>query len=87
MQLVEDTPSQVQAGGVPHPAGRYPIPGRGGGRHPISGLEGGTPPIQDWMGYSHPGLDGVHPSPPPSGDSSIASTCYAAGGMPLAFTQ
>ena len=37
----------------------------------------GTPPP--------PGLDGVHP--PPIRQSSIASTCYAAGGMPLAFTQ
>ena len=36
----------------------------------------GYPPlIQDWMGY------------PPIRQSSIASTCYTAGGIPLAFTQ
>ena len=37
----------------------------------------GYPPlIEDWMGY-----------PPPISQSSIASTCFAADGMPLAFTQ
>ena len=37
------------------------------------------PPHRDWMGY---------PPPPPIGrQSSIASTCYAEGSMPLAFTQ
>ena len=36
----------------------------------------GTPPVQDWMGY-----------PRPIRQSSITSTCYVAGGMPLAFTQ
>ena len=65
----------------------------GGGR--------GTPgtPHHDWMGYPPPWLDGVPPTTmtgrstpltlwldgvPPT---SIASTCYTAGGMPLAFTQ
>ena len=33
-----------------------------------------------------PGLDGV-PHPPVRRQSSIASTYYVAGGMPLAFTQ
>ena len=47
-------------------------------------------PDQVWMvgGYPQyplpPGLDGVPPSP--IRQSSIASTCYAAGGVPLAFT-
>ena len=58
-------------------------------------------PSQAWMvgghpGYPQPGLDGggVPPTtktgwgtPPPIKQSSIASTCYAASGMPLAFTQ
>ena len=50
----------------------------GGTPHP--GLDG-VPPgpdLQDWMGY---------PPPPARRQSSIASTSYAAGGMPLAFTQ
>ena len=33
-----------------------------------------------------PGLDD-RGTPPPIRQSSIASTCYAAGGVPLAFTQ
>ena len=47
----------------------------------------GTP--QPWMGYPRgPGM-GYPPNlgwdtPPPPG---IGSTCYVAGGMPLAFTQ
>ena len=53
----------------------------------------GYPPGQDWVGYP-PGLDEVPPSPTqdwmayhPPLDSSIVSTCYAAGSMSLAFTQ
>ena len=57
-----------------------------GGGYPPSqlGLDGvppptrtgwGTPPGQDWMGY------------PPIRQSSKVSTCYAAGSVPLAFTQ
>ena len=41
-------------------------------------------------GVSQPGLDGgrVPQYPPtPIRQSSVASTCCAAGGMPLAFTQ
>ena len=38
-------------------------------------LRWGTPPLPE-MGY-----------PPPITQSSIASTCYAVGGVPLAFTQ
>ena len=40
------------------------------------GQYGGYPPIQDWMEY-----------PPPPTQDSEACTYYAAGGMPLAFTQ
>ena len=68
------TPSQVQTG-VPHPRSRQ---GGGTPTH-TSRTRWGIPPLQDWVGYPHP--------PPQSGDSSISSTCYAAGGMPLAFTQ
>ena len=50
---------------------------------------GGVPP-QTWDGVPPQTWDGVPPRtwdgvPPPTWD--IASTCYAAGGMPLAFTQ
>ena len=51
---------------------------------PQLGLDdGGTPPHQD-LARVPPGMG--YP-PPPTRQSSIASTCYAAGGMPLAFTQ
>ena len=75
IQLTGGTQSQVQAGvplpangvphsadgGVPHPAGSYPIldpgggipPSRGGESHPRS--KWGSPPIQDWMGYPQSG--------------------------------
>ena len=93
-------PSQVWMGEVPNPRcgrGRYPLPGLDGGGgvpHPV--LDGG---VQDWMGYPHPNHYWMgypppvqdwkgYPSPPPVGrQSTIASTCYAAGGMRLAFTQ
>ena len=95
------TPSQVWLGGYPIPGlgGRgYPIlgldgvppptrsgwgtslprPGMGYPPRPGTGNPPGTweglPPLQTW--------DWV---PPPTWD--IASTCYVAGGMPLAFTQ
>ena len=65
----------------------------GGGPHPRSGhtpfqvqMGGGEYSLRSGWGVPPcPGLDGVHP--PPSGQISIASTCYAAGGVPLAFTQ
>ena len=71
------TPSQVWVGGVPHlRSGGYPM-SRG---YPMSGaypIYGGVPHVR-----------GGTPSPgPPIAQSSIASTCYAAGGLPLAFTQ
>ena len=77
-------------GGTPNSdlGGGYPFPGLGGGGtpsqvwtgggYPISGLDGGG------GGVSQPGLDDGVPCPPPT---CIASTCYAASGMPLAFTQ
>ena len=50
--------------------------------HTQPGLDGGgvhqVLPCQDWMGTS---------PPTPIRQSSIASTCYSANGMPLAFTQ
>ena len=84
------TPFPGQDGGVPNPRsgqGDDPIPGQDGTpirngwgtpcqdwmEYPPSGLDGGTP-HQDWMGY-----------PPHQGIGRQSS--YAAGGMPLAFTQ
>ena len=54
---------------------------------PLSGWDE-VPPHRDWLGYPLPPLrlDGV-PSSPIERQSSIASTCYMAGGMPRAFTQ
>ena len=61
----------------------YPIPGLGWGL-PQPGLDGW------YLGYPPPagsgwweGTQGM----PPTRQSSIASTCYAAGGMPLAFRK
>ena len=87
----------IQLMGVPYLRSRwgYPISGldRGvplwpglDGVPPWPGLDGVPPSGQDWMGYPpppQPELDGV----PPHRQSSIVSTCYVAGGMPLAFTQ
>ena len=81
-------------GGVPCPrsgwwgGGGYPIPVVGGTPRP--GLDR-VPPGQVWMdgeggAVPHPCGGGGTP-PPPIRQSSIASTCYTAGGMPLAFTQ
>ena len=58
--------------GTPQPGMGYP-PGPGMGYPPRPGI--GSPFPQTW--------DGV----PPPRQVSIANTCYAAGGMPLAFTQ
>ena len=79
-RLGRGTPSQVWVGG-------YPIPGLDGGGYP-----GYPPPGQVWMvvGYPWPGLDGgvgTWGTPPPIRQSSLANTCYSAGGLPLAFTQ
>ena len=43
----------------------------------------GVPTIKTWLGYPHPMMG----YPLLTRQSSIASTCYAAGSMPLAFTQ
>ena len=72
------------AGGYPHSAdGRYPHLADQEGGVPPSFLAGmGYPILPDW-GWDWMGV-------PPSQvrrQSSRASTCYAAGGMPLAFTQ
>ena len=71
------TPSQVCRGGVPHlrsEVGGYPISGLGG--VPQSGLDGGYPGYPPTLRWGTPPRQ-----------ISIASTCYAVGGMPLAFTQ
>ena len=49
----------------------------------------GIPPGQDWMVTVHPPTRTEWGTPPPPirRQSSIANTCYAAGGMPLALTQ
>ena len=85
------------AEGVPHPRSGF-----GGGGVALSSWLGGTLLSGPGMGYplSRSGprsgwgyprqLVGVPPSPPPphlGRQSSIASTCYAAGGMILSFTQ
>ena len=61
--------------GVPHSqvqAGGYPIPGPVGGT-PFPGTGGGVPFPRSRWGVPH--------------QTSTACTCYAAGSMPLAFTQ
>ena len=77
--------SHLQGGGYPVPGlwvRGYPIPGLGRGYPPArSGRWGGGVP---WVPPTTRTGWGTHP---PSRQSSIASTCYAAGGMPLAFTQ
>ena len=81
--------------------GGYPIPGQDGGdapfpgldgRYPIPGLDRGVPYPRSGQGGTpswgtpHPCLERV-PPPPVRRQSSIANTCYTAGGKPLAFTQ
>ena len=68
--------------------GGYSFPGPGGG-YPFQ-LMGGTP--SSWWGVPPAGVtpwQGVTPlaGVSPSHQSSIACTCFAAGGMLLAFTQ
>ena len=55
-------------------------------------MVGGGTPDQVWMVGGYPGIPPdqawmIGVPPPPIRQSSIASTCYAAGGVPLAFTQ
>ena len=79
----------MQLMGVPHPRSgwrRYPIPGPGGGGVPYPADQGGTP-SQVWAGGTPSQVQVGVPHPPVRRQSSIASTCYVADGMPLAFTQ
>ena len=66
-----------------------PLDGRGYQGTLWPGLDGGgvpkVPTGQVWCGGGYPGTGWG--TLPPIRQSSIASTCYAAGGMPLAFTQ
>ena len=87
----------LDGGGVPHPRCGWwgvPHPRFGWWRYPRSGWWGGTSSQvwmvevpQVWMVGGTPVLDGGYPGYPPIRQNSIASTCYPAGGMPLAFTQ
>ena len=68
--------------------------GEGGGEYTTSELDGGTLPLElefhsfIGTGWGYPPMVGGGSTPPPGGrQSSRVSTCYAAGGMPLAFTQ
>ena len=66
-------PSQVWIGGSPSQG----IPSHQQDGVPTCPRLDGVPPVQDWMGYHTPIRR----------QSSIASTSYVAGGMPLAFMQ
>ena len=87
--LVGGYPIQSWMGGTPPQVWMgegYPMSGLDGGYpillvktwwgYPLSKTGWSTPTIQDWMGY-----------PPAHQEISIVSTCYAAGGVPLSFTQ
>ena len=88
-------PRSFPLGGTPVP-GSFPGPFWGGYPSPGRGVPQSWPGGYLSTGYS-PGQDrtGVPLSPPPGqvrmgyppGQNSRASTYYAAGGMPLAFTQ
>ena len=94
----EGTPSQVwMGGGLPHPRSGWGVPHPRSGLgvpHPWSGW-GGVAPTQVWTGgtlewMARTGWGTLHHDwmgLPPIRQSSIGSTCYAAGSMPLAFTQ
>ena len=69
----------TQGRGYPHPSDE------GGGEITWPGPRRGDSPHQAGWGYP-PGQDGVNP-PATGRQSSRASSCYKAGGMPLAFTQ
>ena len=72
--------SQILSQGVPQSqAGDTPVPG--GGWYTRTGIP--THPGEDWPCQDR---TGVPPSQPGDQDSR-SSTCYAAGGMPLAVTQ
>ena len=71
--------------------GEYPHPSWQGRGYPILPDQGQYPNLADWgvpLGTPQLGLDGGTPPPPlVRRQSSRASTCYAAGGMPVASTQ
>ena len=84
---------------TPQTGGGYP-PSQYWMGYPQSGLDEGTPQIRtgceylppphsghDFMGYSPPSRPGMGYPSPIRRQSSKASTCYAVGRMPLAFTQ
>ena len=78
--------------GVPHPRsgwGGYPIPVLDEGiPHPRSGQEHTSQPGPDGGGtWGTPSQVWMVGPPTPIRQSSIASTCYPTGSMPLAFTQ
>ena len=96
IQLMGDTPSKVWTGGgtlsqiwmgIPYSRSRWGTPHLGWGTIHLDLGWGTPPPPGPVMGYP-PGM--YHPPPPPPPirkQSSIASTSYVTGGMPLAFTQ
>ena len=88
---LEGTLSQVWIGWIPPPKTWDGVPPCTLDRVPPQDLGQGTPTPSPEMGYLPWTWDGVPPldkgwGTPPR-QISIASTCYAAGGMPLAFTQ
>ena len=81
------------AGEVPHPRSGQGVPHPRSGLYPLD-LGQGTPPDLDrvspqtWDRVPPRTWDRVPPPRPGLGyPPSIVSTCYEAGGMPLAFTQ
>ena len=82
-------------GGTPSPSyntSKGPMPFRRGGTlgYPNPGMDPGVPPATSGWGGGRVPQDRVHPSPQlgySPGLDNRRSTCYAVGGMPLAFTQ
>ena len=80
------TPIRLTLGTPPHQDWMGVPPIRTGWGYPPVGTGWGTPTCWDWRGVPPLGLDWGTP-PPIRRQNSRVSTCYAAGGMPLAFTQ
>ena len=68
-------------------AGGTPFPGLDRVGTPFPGLDWRVPHPRSGWGVPILARTGWGTPPPPIRQSSIASTCYVAGGMPLAFTQ
>ena len=99
----EGTQSQVSRWGVPHvphpvlDGGAPPHQGLDWMGYPpikdwmgyplVQTWDGVSPPIQTWYGVSSLSKMMGYPPRPFRRWSSIASTCYMAGSMPLSFTQ